>query len=180
MQYYLTTYIHLFDWFGFCRSGYKARTPQELPVLVRWFDRDGSVEIPDATVLDLILYSYVFFTLPMSFFAKPNQSRQDFGCFVCFWLFSQVFLRMAYIDLLYSREQLVKEAEAMGNKHTDEEYDWGLISVKGQLENFELPMTPMTMLRFVKKKIHFPPSEPTFFNNVIVFMIFFVFIYFVV
>jgi hypothetical protein len=61
-----------------------------------------------------------------------------------FVLIADVSIRLVVV----SREQLVKEAEALGNKHTDEEYDWGLISVKGQLENFELPMTPMTMLRY--------------------------------
>lgn len=35
----------------------------------------------------------------------------------------------------------------MGNPIPTEDYDWGLISVKGQLEDFELPMTPITMLR---------------------------------
>mgnify|MGYP002480931407 CR=1 FL=1 len=40
------------------KSGYKARTEKELPVLQRWFPRE-SIEIPDATMLDLILYSYV-------------------------------------------------------------------------------------------------------------------------
>lgn len=28
-----------------------------------------------------------------------------------------------------------------------EDYDWGIISIKGQLEDYETPMTPMTALR---------------------------------
>ena len=38
------------------RSGYEARTPEELPVLQRWFDA-GDVETPTAEWLDIILYS---------------------------------------------------------------------------------------------------------------------------
>lgn len=37
-------------------SGYEARRPEELPVLVRWFDR-ADVTPPRAAVLDVILYS---------------------------------------------------------------------------------------------------------------------------
>ncbi len=29
----------------------------------------------------------------------------------------------------------------------DRDFDWGIISVKGQLEEFETPMSPITMLR---------------------------------
>lgn len=83
------------------RSGYKARTEKELPVLMRWFPRE-SVQVPDAKYLDLILYSY---------------------------------------------DQVIKENAAMGNPMTTEKFDWGLISIKGQLENFETPMTPITMMR---------------------------------
>lgn len=69
-------------------SGYKARTEKELPVLCRWFPK-GAVIAPEATVLDLILYS---------------------------------------------RDQVIKECEAMGNPVPTEDYDWALISVKGQTE----------------------------------------------
>lgn len=41
---------------GLLRSDYKARTADELPVLVRWFDKN-EVEAPEATYLDVILYS---------------------------------------------------------------------------------------------------------------------------
>ena len=36
------------------KSGYEARTPEELPVLVRWFE---NVDTPSAEYLDIILYS---------------------------------------------------------------------------------------------------------------------------
>eukprot|EP01080_Neovahlkampfia_damariscottae_P008997 gene8997-1096_t len=48
--------------------------------------------------------------------------------------------------ILYSREQIIKENEAIGEKNTDEE-PWGVISVKSQNEDFETPMNPITMMR---------------------------------
>ena len=52
--------------------------------------------------------------------------------------------------ILYSREQLIKENEAMGDEGgvaKTTEAPWGIISVKGQLCDFELPMQPITMMR---------------------------------
>lgn len=52
--------------------------------------------------------------------------------------------------ILYSREQLIKERSAMESKEDRPELPdapWGIISVKGQLENFECPMTPITIMR---------------------------------
>ena len=55
-----------------------------------------------------------------------------------------------YLDvILYSREQIKKENEAMGNEDVTEEdsIPWGIISVKSQDEDHELPMNPITVLR---------------------------------
>ncbi len=57
-----------------------------------------------------------------------------------------------YLDIiLYSREQMVKEYAALpleGRSADDlPQAPWGIISIKAQDENFELPMTPMTMMR---------------------------------
>eukprot|EP00808_Paulinella_micropora_P031275 g48626.t1 len=54
-----------------------------------------------------------------------------------------------YLDLiLYSREQIKKENAAMGNELEEEEPEpWGLISIKPQMESYETPMQPITMLR---------------------------------
>ena len=52
-----------------------------------------------------------------------------------------------YIDvILYSREQIILENQAMGNESKDTE-PWGIISVKPQTVDFEIPMGPITMLR---------------------------------
>lgn len=55
-----------------------------------------------------------------------------------------------YLDLiLYSREQVEKENKAMGaiSKEEEKEIPWALISVKAQDDNYELPMSPITMMR---------------------------------
>eukprot|EP00331_Platyophrya_macrostoma_P002429 CAMPEP_0176417718 /NCGR_PEP_ID=MMETSP0127-20121128/7044_1 /TAXON_ID=938130 /ORGANISM="Platyophrya macrostoma, Strain WH" /LENGTH=122 /DNA_ID=CAMNT_0017797909 /DNA_START=235 /DNA_END=600 /DNA_ORIENTATION=- len=55
-----------------------------------------------------------------------------------------------YLDvILYSKEQVQKENEAMGNKdpNADVAYEWGVVSVKPQSIDRETPMTPITMMR---------------------------------
>ncbi|OHT04732.1 hypothetical protein TRFO_06161 [Tritrichomonas foetus] len=85
------------------KSGYRARTPKELPVLCRWVEKsDIPGGVPQAKFLDLIFYS---------------------------------------------REQLIREAAAMNNKLPEGDWDWGLISIKGQLVDHESPMQPITAMR---------------------------------
>jgi len=53
-----------------------------------------------------------------------------------------------YLDvILYSREQIDKETAATGAATQESRAPWGVISVKGQDEPFETPMTPITMMR---------------------------------
>jgi len=54
-----------------------------------------------------------------------------------------------YLDLiLYSREQINKENEAMNKgKDPNETAPWGIVSIKAQDVNHELPMTPITAMR---------------------------------
>ena len=50
--------------------------------------------------------------------------------------------------ILYSREQINKESEAMGKgKDLTETAPWGIISLKAQSVDYELPMQPITMMR---------------------------------
>lgn len=49
--------------------------------------------------------------------------------------------------ILYSREQVIKENAAMGVPPPDSLSPWRIISVKGQLCDFELPMQPITIMR---------------------------------
>ena len=50
--------------------------------------------------------------------------------------------------ILYSREQIRKEATAMGRpEELEEDAPWGIISVKPQDVDYELPMQPITMMR---------------------------------
>lgn len=53
-----------------------------------------------------------------------------------------------YIDLiLYSRKQIQKENESMGKEPGDETASWGIVSIKTQDVDYELPMNPMTVMR---------------------------------
>lgn len=53
-----------------------------------------------------------------------------------------------FLDIiLYSREQITAENIAMGEVPPSDTSPWGIISVKGQLTDFELPMQPITMMR---------------------------------
>jgi hypothetical protein len=55
-----------------------------------------------------------------------------------------------YLDIiLYSKEQIQKEDESMGNEdvNKDIDYEYGIISVKPQDNDHELPMDPITMMR---------------------------------
>jgi len=57
-----------------------------------------------------------------------------------------------YLDLiLYSREQIRKENAAMnkGKTYTEEEDSapWGIVSIKAQDVDYEIPMTPITAMR---------------------------------
>eukprot|EP00286_Rhodomonas_abbreviata_P015844 CAMPEP_0181340414 /NCGR_PEP_ID=MMETSP1101-20121128/29823_1 /TAXON_ID=46948 /ORGANISM="Rhodomonas abbreviata, Strain Caron Lab Isolate" /LENGTH=259 /DNA_ID=CAMNT_0023451541 /DNA_START=253 /DNA_END=1030 /DNA_ORIENTATION=+ len=54
-----------------------------------------------------------------------------------------------HLDLiLYSREQIIKETQAMGKEVPEGEAPpWGLISIKAQGIDKEIPMQPITMMR---------------------------------
>ena len=53
-----------------------------------------------------------------------------------------------YLDvILYSREQIQKETAAMGKDEDGETAPWGIISIKAQDVDYELPMQPITMMR---------------------------------
>ena len=53
-----------------------------------------------------------------------------------------------YLDvILYSREQIRKEAAAMGREDEPTDAPWGIISLKAQSVDYELPMQPITMMR---------------------------------
>lgn len=95
---------------GLLRTKYEARTEKELPVLVRYFPKElvltGSLQLPKAKFLDLILYS---------------------------------------------REQIRLENAAQqtntNNNDTNELAPWGIVSIKAQVINVELPMNPITNMR---------------------------------
>ena len=56
--------------------------------------------------------------------------------------------KATHLDIiLYSRDQITKENLAMGFEPPKTDAPWGIISVKGQLCDHELPMQPMTIMR---------------------------------
>ena len=99
------------------RTEYEARTPQELPVLSRFFPK-GTVkeeDLPIATFIDVILYS---------------------------------------------REQITKENAATGDAPNDETAPWGVVSIKPQVVNRELPMNPITAMRNALGEEHGGSGKP--------------------
>eukprot|EP00590_Aulacoseira_subarctica_P000597 CAMPEP_0172415242 /NCGR_PEP_ID=MMETSP1064-20121228/1705_1 /TAXON_ID=202472 /ORGANISM="Aulacoseira subarctica , Strain CCAP 1002/5" /LENGTH=175 /DNA_ID=CAMNT_0013152167 /DNA_START=400 /DNA_END=927 /DNA_ORIENTATION=- len=53
-----------------------------------------------------------------------------------------------YLDLiLYSREQIKKENAAMGKDSRNSDEPWGIVSIKAQDVDYELPMQPITVMR---------------------------------
>jgi hypothetical protein len=53
-----------------------------------------------------------------------------------------------YLDLiLYSREQIQKENESMGKEKGEGAAPWGIVSIKAQDVDNELPMNPITVMR---------------------------------
>ncbi|CEO97409.1 Flagellar associated protein [Plasmodiophora brassicae] len=54
-----------------------------------------------------------------------------------------------YLDvILYSREQIMKENAATGEGNTiPDSSEWGIISIKAQMVDEEIPMAPITMMR---------------------------------
>ena len=53
-----------------------------------------------------------------------------------------------YLDLiLYSREQINTENAAQGREANPETAPWGIVSIKAQDTDYELPMTPITAMR---------------------------------
>ena len=53
-----------------------------------------------------------------------------------------------YLDLiLYSRQQINKENEAMDKEAIAETAPWGIVSIKAQDVGYEIPMTPITAMR---------------------------------
>eukprot|EP00511_Aplanochytrium_stocchinoi_P004271 CAMPEP_0204826148 /NCGR_PEP_ID=MMETSP1346-20131115/3888_1 /ASSEMBLY_ACC=CAM_ASM_000771 /TAXON_ID=215587 /ORGANISM="Aplanochytrium stocchinoi, Strain GSBS06" /LENGTH=208 /DNA_ID=CAMNT_0051954033 /DNA_START=188 /DNA_END=814 /DNA_ORIENTATION=+ len=53
-----------------------------------------------------------------------------------------------YLDcILYSREQIKIENEKMGERVQETDAPWGIVSIKAQDVDYELPMNPITQMR---------------------------------
>ena len=136
------------------RSGYEARTEKELPVLNRWFPKDA---VRRSVVVGLAPRAGV--QRAMSGSMPSTQTAA-----ACLWAVSHLcrwqlpllctpFLKVAnpgeaaFLDLiLYSREQIRIENAAMG-EDSGSDAPWGIVSVKPQDVDHELPMQPITIMR---------------------------------
>lgn len=101
-------------------SDYEARAAHELPVYVR-----GNYSLPACSYL---LHRLVRWFPSHS--VTPSMAK--------------------YLDIiLYNRDQIQNENKATGTAmdQTQNEAPWGIISIKAQNVDYELPMTPITMMR---------------------------------
>lgn len=58
--------------------------------------------------------------------------------------------KAAFLDIiLYSKEQIQQENASMGSEDPNKEidYDWGIVSIKAQGIDSEIPMEPITAMR---------------------------------
>lgn len=102
---------------NFIKTAYEARTSKELPVLKRFINFE-----------DIEKFNKHCFNDNDKILIKPAK----------------------YLDvILYSKEQITKENESMENEddNKDIDYDYGIISIKAQDVDNELPMDPITMMR---------------------------------
>jgi hypothetical protein len=117
------------------RSDYEARVAGELPVYVS--AHGGSYLMP-AWTNDLSLFLSVLVATHLHRLVRWFPSHS-------------VTPRVAeYLDIiLYSREQIRKENAATDrpNSEEHEEAPWGIVSIKAQEVDHELPMKPITMMR---------------------------------
>lgn len=104
------------------RTSYERRNELELPVLTRFFSKEELIKLQRSNEND-------------------NTDDTEFQLPVA-----------KYLDLiLYSRQQIQKENDAMkkGKTYTDEQNEapWGIVSIKAQDVDYEIPMTPITAMR---------------------------------
>jgi Protein of unknown function (DUF3228) len=129
-------------------SCYEARKETELAVLIQYFDKD-KVPPPLATHLDIILYSRDQINKENEAVRKRRQVNS--------------MARMQYTSVWHDLElhrvlsddcYFVLVCDQMGEVPPATEAPWGIISVKGQLCDYELPMQPITMMRNALGKEH--------------------------
>lgn len=94
-----------------------------------------------------------FFPLKKIFFRSTYEARTEKELAVLKRYFSAEDIKLEkskFLDIiLYSKDQIQKENEAMGNTdpNKDIDYDWGIVSIKAQDSDSEIPMEPITAMR---------------------------------
>lgn len=114
---------------GLLRTKYEARNEKELPVLVRFFPKElqrQQQQLPKAKYLDLILYS-------REQIQKENEAQQQ----------------QQLGDAMSSSSSSAQAHAALPPLSP-----WGIVSIKAQDLNRELPMNPITVMRNALGKEH--------------------------
>lgn len=117
------------------RTKYEARTDLEVRIEVHTYDTlCRRVLLSNNSNRDIVV------KLPVLIRYFPKESVV---------LPSQPLPVAKYLDLiLYSREQINKENDAMNKKPLYESSaPWGVVSIKAQDVDYEIPMNPITMMR---------------------------------
>jgi hypothetical protein len=114
----------------YLRSGYSSRTPEELPVLSRWFELPLSA--PKANYLAVVLYSKEQLELEN----KAELIRK----------FESYEKRNNKILSEEDKKELSK-LDGFKSEFDGTDYQWGVVAILAQTNKTEDPMSPMTMLR---------------------------------
>jgi len=109
-------------------STYSARTDKELPVLTRFFSK-GSVQAPEASWIDVILYSRQQINKENEAMKGKNASSTSSS--------SDSKTEAAAATL----------SDALSTHAGGDEWSWGVVSIKPQTVSHELPMNPITIMR---------------------------------
>jgi hypothetical protein len=116
----------------YLKSDYITRTNAEVPVLSRWMDKEY-VQGNEATHLDIILYSRQQIYDENYAMEKHSKAAASSGSSTS----------------NSSDNELEDAMESIGSHDVDEngKWEWGIISIKPQEGDKELPMLPITIMR---------------------------------
>ncbi len=127
-------------------SNYEARTEKELAVLVQYISRN-KLPPPKATHLDIILYS-------RDQIIKENEA-----------LGNEVSYTHLMLSIWGKTRCIIIYNNQLFYQIPDTSAPWGIISVKGQLCDYELPMQPITIMRNCLGKEHGGSGVPLDFDK---------------
>ena len=121
-------------------STYSARTEKELPVLTRFFSR-GAVDAPDATFIDVILYSRAQIAKENAAMAsKPTTSSAAAPA-------ADSTSKSPSADPAPKLLSDSLSTAGLAAQDPSSTWEWGIVSLKPQSVAHETPMNPITIMR---------------------------------